>query len=186
MEEQPKQLEIMAELTPNPNTLKFRVLKQLISKGSCNFTTKEAAKDSLLASRLFEIENVTGIMIGVDFVTVSKEPAADWQEMARDIIESIRYFLNSGEPAVFKEAQDAVNQGGEMEQQIRQILDDEIRPAVARDGGDIIFYGYEDGVVKLHLQGSCTTCPSSVLTLKFGIENRLKQAFPEIKEVVQV
>lgn len=186
MTEEPKQLDIMAELTPNPNTLKFRVLKQLISKGSCNFTGKEAAKDSLLASRLFEIENVTGVMIGVDFVTVSKEAAADWQEMARDIIESIRYFLNSGEPAVFKEAEESLNQGSEIERQIREILDAEVRPAVARDGGDIIFYGYEDGIVKLKLQGSCSSCPSSLMTLKFGIENRLKQSFPEIKEVVQV
>lgn len=186
MTEQPRQLEIMAELTPNPNTLKFRVLKQLISKGSCNFTNKEAAKDSLLASRLFEIENVTGVLIGIDFVTVTKEASAEWPEIARDVIESIKYFLNSGEPAVFKEAEDQLNQGSEIERRIREILDAEIRPAVARDGGDIIFYGYEDGVVKLHLQGSCSTCPSSIMTLKFGIENRLKQTFPEIKEVVQV
>lgn len=186
MTEPVKQMEIMAELTPNPNTLKFRVMRQLISKGSCNFSTKEAAKDSLLAARLFEIEHVSGVMIGVDFVTVSKEASADWQEMARDIIESIRYFLSTGEPAVFKEAEEAQTVGSEIERQIRQILDDEIRPAVARDGGDIIFYGFENGTVKLHLQGACSTCPSSIMTLKFGIENRLKQAFPEVKEVVQV
>ena len=180
------QLEIMAELTPNPNTLKFKVLKQLIAKGSCNFPDKTSAQDSLLAARLFEIEHVTGVMIGVDFVSVSKEASADWPEMARDIVESIRYFLKSGEPAVFKVAEDSQNQGSEIERQIQEILDQEIRPAVARDGGDIIFYGYENGIVKLHLQGSCSTCPSSIMTLKFGIENRLKQSFPEIKEVVQV
>jgi Fe-S cluster biogenesis protein NfuA len=182
-----EQMDIMAELTPNPNTLKFRVTKQLLSKGSCNFTNKEAAADSILASRLFEIENVAGVMIGIDFVTVTKVVEAEWPEIARDVVESIRYFLQSGEPAVAKHLEESVVTGGtEIENQIRQILDDEIRPAVARDGGDIIFYGFENGVVKLHLQGACSSCPSSVFTLKMGIENRLKQSFPEIKEVIQV
>lgn len=179
--------EIMAELTPNPNTLKFRVAKQLLPKGSCNFKDREAAKDSVLASRLFEVDNVAAVMVGVDFVSVTKTAESDWQELARDVVESIRYFLQSGEPAVNKFIEETLTGGGtEMEQKIREILDEEIRPAVARDGGDIIFYGYEDGVVKLHLQGACSTCPSSIMTLKMGIENRLKQSFPEIKEVIQV
>ncbi len=181
-----KQLEVTAELTPNPNTLKFRVSKQLLPKGSINLLSKEAAKDSILASRLFEIENVAGVLIGVDFVSVTKQPAAEWTEMARDVVESIRYFLNSNEPAVSKNVEETIPEGSEMERRIREILDHEIRPAVAMDGGDIIFYGYENGVVKLHLQGACSSCPSSVLTLKMGIENRLKQSFPEIKEVIQV
>ena len=188
MESQNK-IEIMAEITPNPNTLKFNVHKQLLPLGSCNFPNLESAKDSVLAARLFEIENVKGVMVGIDFVTVTKSADAEWPVMARDIVESIRYFLQSNEPAVSKELEAALGGtagGSEMERQIRTILDEEIRPAVARDGGDIVFYGYEDGVVKLHLQGACSSCPSSVITLKMGIENRLKQAFPEIKEVIQV
>jgi Fe-S cluster biogenesis protein NfuA len=185
--EDPKQMEVMAELTPNPNTLKFNVHKQLLPFGSFNFLTKESAKESVLASRLFEVEHVASVMIGIDFVSVTKDEASEWPVIARDVVESIRYFLQSGEPAVSKSLEEKVTQGGtEMEMQIRAILDEEIRPAVARDGGDIIFYGYENGVVKLHLQGACSSCPSSVLTLKMGIENRLKQSFPEIKEVIQV
>lgn len=180
--------EVMAEMTPNPNTLKFNVSKPFLSApGSVNIPNKEAAQNSLLASRLFEIEHVSGVMIGIDFVSVTKTPDADWTAIARDVVESIRYFLQSGEPAVNQILLESLNQGGtEMEIQIRAILDAEIRPAVARDGGDIVFYGYENGVVKLHLQGACSSCPSSVMTLKMGIENRLKQSFPEIKEVIQV
>jgi Fe-S cluster biogenesis protein NfuA len=181
------QVEVMAELTPNPNTLKFNVHKQLIPFGSCSFANKDAAKDSVLASRLFEIEHIANVMVGIDFVSVTKTPDMEWPALARDVVESIRYFLQSGEPAVSKSLLEGIQHGGsEMEMQIRAILDEEIRPAVARDGGDIIFYGYENGVVKLHLQGACSTCPSSIMTLKMGIENRLKQSFPEIKEVIQV
>lgn len=182
-----KQFEVMAEITPNPHTLKFNISKQLLPFGSCNFPDKESAKDSLLASRLFEIEHVAGVMIGIDFVSVTKTADVEWPVMARDVVESLRYFLQSGEPAVSKTLQGTMEHGGsEIENQIRSILDEEIRPAVARDGGDIIFYGYENGIVKLHLQGACSSCPSSVMTLKMGIENRLKQSFPEIQEVMQV
>ncbi len=175
-----KPLEITAELTPNPNTLKFKVFKQLLPKGSYNFPDKPSAGDSLLAMRLFEIEDVAGVMIGVDFVSVTKKPDVDWQNMARDIVETLRHFLQSGEPAVAKFLEESVVEASPIEKQIREILDAEIRPAVARDGGDIIFYGYENGVVKLHLQGACSSCPSSVITLKMGIEHRLKESFPEI------
>lgn len=184
----PQQPEVMAELTPNPHTLKFNVYKQLIPFGSCNFPAKDAAKESLLASRLFEIEHISGVMIGIDFVSVTKTGDIEWPALARDVVESIRYFLQSGEPAVSKTVLDVIEQGGggEIERQIRSILDEEIRPAVARDGGDIVFYGFENGVVKLHLQGACSSCPSSIMTLKMGIENRLKQSIPEVKEVIQV
>ena len=184
----PPQPEVMAELTPNPHTLKFNVYKQLIPFGYCNFQSKESAKDSILGSRLFEIEHISGVMVGIDFVSVTKTPDIEWPALARDVVESIRYFLQSGEPAVSRTVLDAIEQGGggEIETQIRTILDEEIRPAVARDGGDIIFYGFENGVVKLHLQGACSSCPSSIMTLKMGIENRLKQSIPEIKEVIQV
>ena len=185
-------LDIMAELTPNPNTLKFRVHKQLLPKGSCNFPDKQAAGDSLLASRLFEIENVAGVMIGVDFVTVTKKPEASWNTLAEPIIQSLKTLLASGKsllPADYAATSAPAEHhaaNGEIEKRIKEILDAEIRPAVAMDGGDITFYGYDNGVVTLHLQGSCSSCPSSVLTLKMGVENRLKSLIPEVREVVQV
>ena len=188
-------IEISAELTPNPNTLRFVVNRELLPSGSRDFPNLESAKDQPFPSALFEIEHVSGVLIGTDFITVTKKSNIEWPVAAVPVVEKIRSFLNTGQPVVTDAAvtpgefngapaRNAEIPGG-IEDQIREILDNEIRPAVARDGGDIIFYGYENGVVKLHLQGSCSSCPSSVMTLKVGIENRLKMAFPEIKEVIQ-
>lgn len=187
-------IEISAELTPNPNTLKFVVNRELLSSGSHDFPSLESAKGQPLPEALFEIEHVSGVLIGTDFITVTKKNGVEWPVAAVPVVEKIRSFLNTGQPVVTNDVQSGDFKGaparnaeipGGIEDQIREILDNEIRPAVARDGGDIIFYGYENGVVKLHLQGSCSSCPSSVMTLKVGIENRLKMAFPEIKEVIQ-
>ena len=181
-------IDIWAEITPNPHTLKFNVSTALLPTGTINFTDKERAKNSLLASELFAIENVLGVMIGPTFVTVTKAPAADWQPMVEPITKKIKELLASGKE-LFSLAGQTVHATGnesEVEQRIKDILDTEIRPAVAMDGGDVTFYSYEDGVVTLHLQGACSSCPSSIMTLKMGVENRLKQAIPEIKEVVQV
>lgn len=187
-------IEISAELTPNPNTLRFVVNRELLSSGSRDFPNLESAKGQPLPAALFEIEHVAGVLIGTDFITVTKKSNIEWPVAAVPVVEKIRSFLNAGQPVVTGTADPGEFNGaparnpeipGGIEDQIREILDNEIRPAVARDGGDIIFYGYENGVVKLHLQGSCSSCPSSVMTLKVGIENRLKLAFPEIKEVIQ-
>ena len=183
------EIEISVELTPNPNTLKFIVNRNLIERGTRNFPTKESAGDSALPALIFENETVGGIMIGPDFISVTKKPEFDWPTIAQGIVETIRTFLASGKTPVSEASADSALPGREIsaiEQQIIEILDNEIRPAVARDGGDIVFYGYDNGIVKLHLQGACSTCPSSIMTLKMGIENRLKQALPEIKEVQQV
>ena len=181
-------IEISAELTPNPNTLKFIVNRALVEAGTRNFPTLESSQGSALPSKLFENEAVAGVMIGQDFVTVTKKPELEWPSIAAGIVETIRTFLSTGEAPVGALAE--TSGGGhvvtEIEQKIIDILNEEIRPAVARDGGDIVFYGYEDGIVKLHLQGSCSSCPSSIMTLKMGIESRLRQALPEIKEVQQV
>jgi len=143
-----------------------------------------------LASAIFEIESVIGVFIGTNFITVTKAPAANWNNLVAPVTEKIRALLDSGETLFSKEApvSHETTAGGdpEIEKKIRAILDNEIRPAVAMDGGDITFYGYENGVVTLHLQGSCSSCPSSIMTLKMGVENRLKSLIPEIKEVVQV
>ncbi|MGH7198701.1 MAG: NifU family protein, partial [Candidatus Omnitrophota bacterium] len=131
---------------------------------------------------------VLGVMIGPTFVTVTKAPAADWQAMVEPITKKIKELLASGKELFSLSAQTmhATGNESEVEQRIKDILDNEIRPAVAMDGGDITFYSYENGVVTLHLQGACSSCPSSIMTLKMGVENRLKQAVPEVKEVVQV
>ena len=186
--------QINAEVTPNPNTLKFNVGRTLVETGSLNFPDKEKAKGVLLAETLFRIDNVLGVMIGHDFVTVTKRPESGWQTLAQPVIEKLKALLSSGQPLLPADAVPAANTAsegptsanGEIERKIREILDAEIRPAVAMDGGDITFYGYENGVVTLHLQGSCSHCPSSIMTLKMGVENRLKSLIPEIREVVQV
>ena len=189
MSQQNGHLEISAEVTPNPNTLKFVVNRPLLEAGSVNFTSREKAQSSPLSKKLFDLENVSGVMIGPGFVTVTKTSEASWDPLIGPIAEMIRTVLQSGEEILPKEALSQAQAAGgdsEIEQKIKEVLDREIRPAVAQDGGDIIFYGYQDGVVTLHLQGSCSSCPSSVMTLKMGVENRLKQVIPQVKEVVQV
>ncbi len=185
-------VEISAEVTPNPNTLKFIVDRVLVESGSMNFPDREKARGARLPERLFEIENVLGVMVGRGFVTVTKAPAANWQTMVEPVIGALKELfaseqtlLPAGVPA--SEAAEGPQSGdGEVERKIREILDNEIRPAVAMDGGDITFYGYQDGVVTLHLQGSCSSCPSSVLTLKMGVERQLQALVPEVREVVAV
>ena len=185
---------INAEITPNPNTLKFNVGRVLVESGSLNFPDREKAKGVLLAESLFNIENVLGVMVGRDFVTVTKRPESGWPALVQPIIEKLKALLSSGQallPTGLDGSASAPVDGpaggtGEIERKIREILDAEIRPAVAMDGGDITFYGYENGVVTLHLQGSCSSCPSSIMTLKMGVENRLKSLIPEVREVVQV
>ncbi|OIO37443.1 MAG: hypothetical protein AUJ72_04550 [Candidatus Omnitrophica bacterium CG1_02_46_14] len=185
-------MDISAEITPNPNTLKFNVNKTLLKSGSVNFPDKEKARGALLPEMLFQIENVLGVMIGPTFITITKNPASEWSLLVPAVTEKIKTLLNSDKvlfPQWIKtneapKADPAVN--SEIERKIREVLDHEIRPAVAMDGGDITFYGYDNGIVTLHLQGSCSTCPSSIMTLKMGVENRLKSLIPEVREVVQV
>ncbi len=186
-----KDLEISAEMTPNPNTLKFIVNRTLVESGSLNFTDKEKAKGSFLPEKLFEIDKVLGVMVGKDFVTVTKRPEANWNMMVEPLTNAIRNILSSGQALFTQNAPVSAGPDGhgaasEIAKKVQEILDNEIRPAVAMDGGDIIFYGYENGVVTLHLQGSCSSCPSSIMTLKMGVENRLKSLIPEVREVVQV
>ena len=184
-------VEISAEITPNPNTLKFNVNKALIQSGSLNYPDKAKAKGALLPERLFEIENVLGVMIGPSFITVTKNPDSQWPALVPAVTETLKSLLSSKETLFPQQAAaDAApadnSANSEIERKIREVLDAEIRPAVAMDGGDITFYGYENGVVTLHLQGSCSSCPSSIMTLKMGVENRLRALIPEVKEVVQV
>ena len=187
---------ISAEVTPNPNTLKFNVNRTLVEAGSMNFPDAEKARGSFLPETLFGIQDVIGVMAGRDFITVTKRSASSWQAIVPAVTEKIKWALGEGKPLFSAEGGPAFGgqaaapaetvSGGDIEQKIREILDNEIRPAVAMDGGDITFCGYKDGVVILHLQGSCSSCPSSIMTLKMGVENRLKASIPEVREVVQV
>ncbi len=181
---------ISAQITPNPNTLKFVLDRLILQAGSINFTTVESAKGSPLAEQLYALSGVNGVMVGPNFVSVTKGFNTDWSTLAAPVTDVIQTVLTTVEKPVDdtlaqRESQSSSSDSA-IERRIKEILDDEIRPAVAMDGGDIQFYSYEDGVVSLHLQGACSSCPSSTMTLKMGIENRLKEEIPEIVEVVQI
>src|SRR5216684_3243570 len=169
-------MNIQLEWTPNPSTIKYVVDQQLLASGAANFTSPEAAQGkSPLAEKLMEIEGVTGVMIGTNFVTITKGEVGDWDELNEAVMRLLDEHLSAGRPVVTAELRPAQNEG-----------EDEIRPAVMNDGGDITLDHFEDGIVYLNMRGSCSGCPSSVLTLKMGIENRLREEIPEVNEVVHV
>ena len=178
-----------AERTPNPQSIKWVVSTGLAPRGvTAHFREPVEPELSPLAARLFAVPGVVGVFIGSDFVTVTKVEDLEWTDLAQPVVEAIKAFVASGEPALGAGFEEAVHTGpgGEVIERIRAVIDDEIRPAVAMDGGDVVFMGFEDGVVEVMLQGSCVGCPSSTATLRFGIEGRLKEAVPEVERVVQV
>ena len=179
---------IETEQTPNPATLKFLPGRNVMGHGTADFTSAEAAERSPLAVRLFRIEGVVGVFLGSDFVTVSKAEGKTWQVLKPAVLGVIMEHLTANRAILLEESAEAAPAGEEDEltAQIRELIDTRVRPAVAQDGGDIIFQGFEDGVVYLHMQGSCAGCPSSTATLKMGIENMLKHYVPEVVEVRQV
>jgi Fe-S cluster biogenesis protein NfuA len=178
---------IQTEPTPNPATLKFLPGRAVMGQGTANFTDPGASQRSPLAQRLFTLQGVTGVFLGADFITVSKDDGADWYQLKPSILGIIMEHFTSGQPVLLDAAEgDAPaeqDEGDEVVQQIKELLETRVRPAVAQDGGDIIFHRYEDGIVYLHLQGSCSGCPSSTATLKAGIENMLRHYVPEVVEV---
>ena len=184
---------IQLEWTPNPNTLKYVVDTSLIPRGAVNFTTRDVAiEKSPLANRLFDIKGVMAVMLGTNFVTVTKGDEGEWDELNDGVMLTLDQHLSAGDAVLSAAALEALMAptgpatGTEMEQRIKEILDAEIRPAVAMDGGDITLDRVENNIVYLHMQGSCAGCPSSTATLRMGIETRLKEAIPEIVEVVSV
>jgi Fe-S cluster biogenesis protein NfuA len=180
---------IQTEQTPNPSTLKFLPGRVVMEKGTQDYADVENAKGSPLARRLFAIEGVERVFFGSDFVTVTKATDKDWQIMKPSILGGIMEHYTSGEPVVNAEASaegDAGAEDDEVVAQIKELLETRVRPAVAQDGGDIVFQDFRDGVVYLHMQGSCSGCPSSTATLKMGIENLLKHYVPEVVEVQAV
>ena len=186
-----KNIEIRLEFTPNPNALKYVADEAvLLPRGSASFTDKAAAENSPLAKRLMAIPGVAACMIGYNFVSVTKNEQGDWEVLDLKTREAIKAHLASGEPAVNAlslekaAAPAAAGSGDPLEMKIREVLDRDIRPAVAMDGGDVVFEKFENGTVYLYMQGSCAGCPSSTATLKMGIETRIKAAVPEVNEVV--
>ena len=184
-----KEITIQTEFTPNPHSLKFNVNVPLCMHGAVHFASKAESGKSPLAAKLFEIEYIKEVMIGPDFVTVTRNEAVrSWAPVIPKVSEVIRQYLSCGktDSKVCQACADQLNPHSEVESKIIEILDEQIRPALARDGGDVLFCGYENGIVKLHLKGACSGCPSAMMTLKMGVEQVLKEYIPEIKEVVRV
>ncbi len=179
---------IQTESTPNPATLKFLPGQTVLDTGTADFPSAEAAASSPLARGIFAVPGVTGVFFGTDFVTVTKDDTTLWDHIKPAILGAVMEHYQSGAP-VIEGAQaasgHAAHEGedGAIVEQIKELLDTRVRPAVAQDGGDITFHGFDRGVVYLHMQGACAGCPSSTLTLKMGIENLLRHYIPEVIEV---
>lgn len=181
---------IQTESTPNPATLKFLPGQRVLEVGTADFPGVEAAEKSPLARRIFAVPGVAAVFFGTDFVTVTKEDAVAWDHVKPAILGAIMEHFQSGAPVMEGEATGsagghAAHDGPDEDivKQIKELLDTRVRPAVAQDGGDITFHGFDRGIVYLHMKGACAGCPSSTLTLKMGIENLLRHFIPEVLEV---
>jgi Fe-S cluster biogenesis protein NfuA len=184
---------IQTEQTPNPATLKFIPGRAVLDGPPADFASAEAAERSPLAARLFQLDGVQGVFLGGDFITVTKRADKEWYVMKPAILGIVMEHFVSGAPMLLDETDEQASEAdeealfepedAEIVAQIRELLDTRVRPAVAQDGGDIIFRGFQRGIVYLHMRGSCAGCPSSVATLKGGIENMLRHYVPEVVEV---
>ncbi|XP_074647074.1 NFU1 iron-sulfur cluster scaffold homolog, mitochondrial-like [Tubulanus polymorphus] len=181
---------IQMQDTPNPNSMKFMPGKDVLESGTMDFPSVSAAYGSPLAKQLFRVEGVKGVFFGTDFLTITKEEESDWGVLKPHIFATVMDFYSSGLPVLTDEQppSDTVIEEDDDETvaMIKELLDSRIRPTVQEDGGDIIYQGFEDGIVKLKLQGSCTSCPSSTVTLKNGVQNMLQFYIPEVLGVEQV
>jgi len=180
---------IQTEATPNPATLKFSPGRPVLENGTLDIRSKEAAAQSPLATRLFDVANVGGVFFGSDFISVTKT-GGEWQQMKPAILGAIMEHYMSGAPLLADDAQPAANideffeaKDAETVATIKDLIETRVRPAVAGDGGDITFRGYKEGVVYLNMKGACSGCPSSTATLRHGIQNLLRHFVPEVVEV---
>lgn len=181
---------IQTEATPNPATLKFLPGQDVLGEGAVDFPDAASAERSPLATRLFTIDGVGGVFFGGDFITVTKTDG-EWQHLKPAILGAIMEHFTAGVPLMGDESADdghAAHEGPDSEvvDQIKELLDTRVRPAVSQDGGDITFHGYDSGVVYLSMRGACAGCPSSTMTLKHGIENMLRHYIPEVTAVEAV
>jgi Fe-S cluster biogenesis protein NfuA len=182
-------MHIYTEITPNPATLKFITTQQLVQNGVADFPDASSAEGiSAFAGHLFKYPFVNGVFIGRNFVTVTKGEAARWEDVIPVVKEDMKTWITAGKPLVDKEEAlaPATEDTDEIVQRIKTLIEEQVRPAVAMDGGDIIYEDFTEGVVKLRLRGSCSGCPSSMVTLKMGIENMLKRMVPEVQAVEAV
>lgn len=179
---------VYAEATPNPHSMKF-VANKLLSETSFDFPNVESATNSEFVTQLFKFSFVKGVFIASNFVTITKEPSIEWVEIMPIIREFVKAYVESGDTIVPQTISEKTGLPGEeningAEEKIKQLLDEYVRPAVEQDGGAINFKSYENGKVTVTLQGACSGCPSSTLTLKAGIETLLKRMMPEVNEVI--
>ena len=181
---------IQTEPTPNPATLKFIPGKTVLGDGTVDFRDKSEATTSPLAQRLFGVDGVTGVFLGSDFISVTKNEADEWQHIKPAILGAIMEQYMSGAPTIAAGETPGAEAAGDYDvkdeetvKTIKELLDTRVRPAVANDGGDIVFQGFKDGIVFLHMRGACSGCPSSTATLRHGIENLLKHFCPDVQEV---
>ena len=181
---------IETEGTPNPATLKFLPGRTVMSEGTADFAAADFAVRSPLATAIFALPGVSRVFLGYDFVAVTKTDDQDWPALKPQVLGAIMEHFLAGRPVLEGEGAEAEEDvdpaDAEIVGAIKELLDTRVRPAVAGDGGDIIFRGFRDGIVKLHLQGACSGCPSSRATLKHGIENMLRHYVPEVVGVEQV
>ncbi len=182
---------IETEATPNPATLKFLPGRDVMGAGTADFAAPDAAARSPLASALFALPGVARVFLGGDFITVTKADGITWQALKPQVLGAVMEHFVAGRAVIEGADADAPDEDvdpadREIVAQIKELIDTRVRPAVAGDGGDIIFRGYRDGVVRLHMQGACSGCPSSSATLKHGIENMLRHYVPEVQAVEQV
>ena len=177
---------VQTEITPNPNSLKFLPGKDVSTQGSFEITKKDDTNNELIRN-LLSVNGVEGIFLGRDFISINKDNKISWNEIKHIIISLINdFYLNGKECVIEKNLKEDTENLKEIEKKIVKILDQKIRPAVAKDGGDIKFREFKDGVVKVQLQGSCSGCPSSTMTLKQGVQNLLCHYIPDVKEVEAV
>ena len=180
---------IQTEQTPNPATLKFLPGQTVMETGTADFPHPDTAARSPMAQRLFTIDGVKGVFLGADFITVAKDDAQEWHVLKPQILGAIMEHLTQGLPVIEQTVDDAnlaAEDDDDVVRQIKELLDTRVRPAVAMDGGDIVYHGFEEGVVYLTMQGACAGCPSSTATLKMGIENMLRHYVPEVERVEAV
>ena len=185
---------IETEGTPNPATLKFLPGRDVMGQGTADFASPASAARSPLASVLFELDGVARVFLGHDFVSVTKTASVPWETLKPEVLGAIMDHFVTGRPVIdtavahddLFDEEDVDPADAEVVEQIKELIDTRVRPAVAGDGGDIVFRGFRDGIVKLHMQGSCSGCPSSRATLKHGIENMLRHFVPEVVAVEQV
>lgn len=181
---------IQTESTPNPNTLKFLPEEPVHPSSTAFYVNKDDAAASPLAQRMFEVEDVRAVFLASDFITATKTEEASWDVLKPLLLSAIMEHYLSGQPVIKSEQKKQTTTSSEPDSeivtQIKELIETRVRPAVAQDGGDIIFHDFKDGIVELELHGACAGCPSSTATLKQGIENMLKHYVPEVIEVVAV